>query len=331
VRPVNRHSTPAGSNSSPARTQPSASAAGACAATPPGREGASLAYDAARGQVLMFGGSGSAGSMNDTWVKGAGCWTQSEPSVSPPTRDNAAIAFDPVHNLTVMYGGIRHDPGKAVVILSDTWQWDGVNWIEVHPSPAPVLVAPVGAFDVATSQFVVFGFNNIGSQPETWTWNGSQWLHVHPSSTPGARTSSSMAYDYSSRKIVLFGGFNNATGGSLDTWTWDGTTWTQQRPPTSPGGQGWVCGGWPLVLIEASAWPNPVASPSRGNPATLRTWFWDSNDWKSPTTMHSPPNRLNPECAFTGSEVVLFGGWGESGQLLSDTWVFRNSDWTREN
>ena len=262
----------------------------------------------------MFGGDEISGPSNSTWVRTGNCWTELQLSVKPQTRSYAALAFDPIRRRSVMYGGGRADPGKPVVTLADTWEWDGTNWISVQASPSPILVSPVAAFDIATGQFVVYGFDETASQPNTWVWNGSQWLHLHPTSTPGARVMSSMAYDYSSRQIVLFGGFNHASGWLSDTWTWDGTTWTQQRPSVSPGSPALLCGGSPLALV-ATVGPN------------LGTWLWDSTTWKAIPTIHSPPKRVNSACTFTGTDLVLFGGWGQSGQPLSDLWLFNDLDW----
>ena len=59
----------------------------------------------------------------------------------------------------------------------------------------------------------------------------------------------------------------------------------------------------------------------------LKTWLWESGDWKEIIPAHEPPSRLSPSCTSTGAEVVLVGGW-DSGQNLSETWLFRNQDWT---
>src|SRR5258708_28189562 len=84
--PLNRRST-AGSNSSPTRIRPSVSPAGTCAATPPARSGASLAYDGARGPPLMFGGIGSTSSTNHTWLTTPDCSPHNQPLLRPPTPD----------------------------------------------------------------------------------------------------------------------------------------------------------------------------------------------------------------------------------------------------
>jgi hypothetical protein len=235
--------------------------------------------------------------------------------VSPPTRAGPAFAFDPVRKVTVIFGGSRSEPGKSPVFLNDMWLWDGAAWTNVQPNPLPAVITSVAAYDVARSQLVLFGYNPIERQAETWLWDGSHWSHVHPASSPGARASASMAYDSASRRVVLFGGFNNGTGTSADTWTWDGATWALARASTRyPAAPGALCGGSPLVLVAP---PGPV----------LKTWLWESGDWKEIIAVHEPAARLEISCTFTGTDVVLFGGWA-GGQFSTETWLFRDQDWT---
>src|SRR5258708_7402041 len=74
-------------NASATPTLSSESSAGGCASTaqPIGRLGAALVYDAARGQLVMFGGDEStSGSSNSTWLRTGNCWTEIQVSVKPP-------------------------------------------------------------------------------------------------------------------------------------------------------------------------------------------------------------------------------------------------------
>ena len=53
-------------------------------------------------------------------------------------------------------------------------------------------------------------------------------MQLNPATSPSPRAVSAMAYDPVSKKVVMFGGFNDTTYLN-DTWTWDGTTWTQAK------------------------------------------------------------------------------------------------------
>ncbi|MHB8320300.1 MAG: kelch repeat-containing protein [Acidimicrobiales bacterium] len=51
-------------------------------ASPPIRAGASMAYDAATGQMLLFGGFGSGVTLDDTWSWNGATWSQLFPAKS---------------------------------------------------------------------------------------------------------------------------------------------------------------------------------------------------------------------------------------------------------
>jgi hypothetical protein len=313
-----------GSSATTTSSQPTPSpTAGQCASgtRPAGRLGASLVYDSARSQFLLFGGdvstSSSSGSSNETWIETGQCWAQVSASVSPPNRAYAAAAFDPIHNVTVFYGGIQAIAGKMPEILADTWLWDGSSWTAVQATPSPALVAPVGAFDIATSEFVVFGYPADGSPPQTWAWNGGHWSQLQPPTSPIARSHSSLSYDYSSRKLLLYGGFNDGIGVLNDTWMWDGATWTKANPSASPPPQSGsvLCSGPVVVLVR------PATSAAD-------TWTWRGTDWSDIQTLHSPPSRGDSACAFTGTETRVFSGFVQGSATTADEWSFRDLDWS---
>ncbi len=74
---------------------------------PPARGFQQMAFDAASGQLLMFGGTvGLAAGPADTWVWTGSDWQQLHPAVSPPSHVVAPFAYDPATRQIVMYGGV---------------------------------------------------------------------------------------------------------------------------------------------------------------------------------------------------------------------------------
>src|SRR5580698_500832 len=59
------------------------------ATSPPATNNPSMAYDAALGEVVLFGGS----SGNQTWTYNGTTWTQQHPATSPPAVDLAQMAY----------------------------------------------------------------------------------------------------------------------------------------------------------------------------------------------------------------------------------------------
>src|SRR5215470_17561644 len=104
------------------------------AASPPGRRCASMAYDAATSNVVLFSGEGFASYLGDTWTWDGSTWTKQAPAASPSAREFAPMAYDAATRNIVLFGG-----GVFESNLGDTWTWDGSTWTKqapaAHPSP----------------------------------------------------------------------------------------------------------------------------------------------------------------------------------------------------
>ena len=87
------------------------------AASPSARVDAAMAYDAATGNLVLFGGDGDHGVGGDTWTWDGSTWTKQAPAASPPAREGAAMAYDAATGNVVLFGG------EAPSVLGDTWTW----------------------------------------------------------------------------------------------------------------------------------------------------------------------------------------------------------------
>lgn len=75
------------------------------ATSPPVRRLASMAFDAARGTVVLFGGLNTTGLLADTWTWDGHNWSEQVPAVSPTPRAATVMAFDAAINDVVLFGG----------------------------------------------------------------------------------------------------------------------------------------------------------------------------------------------------------------------------------
>ncbi|MHB1988456.1 MAG: kelch repeat-containing protein, partial [Acidimicrobiales bacterium] len=76
--------------------------------SPSARHGASMAYDPATGNMVLFGGgSGDLPPIlsGDTWNWNGTTWAQQSPATSPPARFGASMAYDPATGNMVLFGG----------------------------------------------------------------------------------------------------------------------------------------------------------------------------------------------------------------------------------
>src|ERR1051326_5430903 len=94
-----------------------------------------MAYDAAHGQTVLFGGYTNIGFglFNDTWVWDGASWTQKSPANSPTPRAAYAMAYDAARGQVVLFGGqdaLNH-------FVNDTWVWDGTTWAQKSPANSP--------------------------------------------------------------------------------------------------------------------------------------------------------------------------------------------------
>jgi hypothetical protein len=282
-----------------------------------------MTYDAARGEVVVFGGFGIyPHHFGDTWTWDGATWTKQHPAISPSARDDPGMAYDTLRGEVVLFGG-RADSA----VLNDTWTWDGVNWTKQHPATVPpVRVAQGMAYDALRGVVVMFG----GYQGcfgcllhDTWTWDGVNWTEQHPTNWPSERSDVGMTYDALRGEVVLFGGVVYYPSTSNETWTWDGANWTEESPPTTPRARGALSMAYDDLRGEVVMFGGtPIPGYLRG------TWVWDGGTWKRRHPTNRPSGRAGSDMAYDAStqKMVLFGG-GDATGPLGDTWMWDGKNW----
>lgn len=196
------------------------------ATSPSARHNADMIYDAARHEVLLFGGY-NGGYLGDTWTWNGSTWTRLSTATSPSPRDGDTLVYDPATRTAILFGGFN-DGGR----LGDTWSWNGRTWTMLHPPASPGILTTSwqGGYDAASGQLVIFGGDFGGPFSDaTWTWNGTTWIHLHPARFPAARAYGAITYDRALCRLILFGGSTASGTDPRVLWEWTGTTW--QRAP----------------------------------------------------------------------------------------------------
>ncbi len=169
---------------------------------------ASLAYDAARQRVVLFGGigpnppnPGPPPVYGDTWTFDGVTWTEHfGPGPSP--RFDPAMAYDPVRQVVVLHGGGGFGTGN-----NDTWEWNGTGWLQRTPAVAPPIRGSAAlAFDPQRGALVLAGGRWVGPSTDTWTWDGTTWtsLTLQPAVWP--RDYGAFTLDPSRQELMFFGG-----------------------------------------------------------------------------------------------------------------------------
>ncbi len=176
---------------------------------------------------LGFGLTGEGGGDQGTWTKLHPAGTP------PPARLVHAMVYEPSHGQLIMTGGCNVDNSKY---FADTWAYDAAanTWTNLDPA-GPVPAGGTGqtlVYDLSTAKVILFGGKgDTGPSNESWAYDPgtNTWGELDPSGErPSPRSAHSMVYDPATRRLIMFGGWNEKTSFN-DTWAYDPVRneWTQ--------------------------------------------------------------------------------------------------------
>lgn len=309
---------------------------------PTPRNGGGMAYDEARSEVVLFGGSGrgrprecirvvgfcfittspgSAGDLGDTWMFDGTDWVQRSPGHEPPARSDMAMTYDPARQRITVFAGVSSGGS-----FNDTWTWDGTEWTEHEVAEPPERrFSPAAATDRLTGEVVIFGGHRttfLGA--DTWGWDGGEW-RLLDLPTPRPRFEAVMEPDPIGRGVLLFGG--DADSRLSDTWIFDGR-WTRLSPARSPAARAGAASAFDKSREQV------VVFGGFGTDARdlADTWTWNGQNWSEVTPAFpalSPSARRAAAMAYDDErdEVVLFGGFNPGLAVFGDTWTWDGAAW----
>jgi hypothetical protein len=197
--------------------------------TPPRRYGHVMAFDSARGEVVMgFGIPYSSGTAyRDTWLWNGSDWRMATPATLPPANLYSAMTFHAATSTCLL----------KIAVPNETWEWDGTDWTLRTPVNSPTIYSNVMAYDAARQRSVLL-LSPTGSQTnpqQQWEWDGSNWTQMP--ALGNQRYNGALFYDENRGRLVQFGGQNYWSTPINDTWEFDGTNWTQVQMPSPPPGR----------------------------------------------------------------------------------------------
>lgn len=152
---------------------------GATTGVPPVRGFAEMAYDAADGYVVLFGGIGNCLSTfcyyNDTWEYYSNTWWPVHPSGgSPAGRYSAALTSDPTVGGVLLFGGYNATYSLG---LNDTWTFSHGAWTQLTAVGGPaVRYAAAVPVDSGGTVPLLFG----GEVTSTGTYVADTWVFEAP-------------------------------------------------------------------------------------------------------------------------------------------------------
>jgi hypothetical protein len=265
---------------------------------PTQRYGHAMAFDATRVKVVVFGGSdiSTGGYRNDLWDwdPTTGAWLQrltGSESGAPSGRMYASMVSDLARARMELVAGETSFSNSY-----GTGGYYGAGGAVGMPIlPPPGMGGSVsGSRDVWELDPATPAFTN----------------RTPPLDVPSARSNHAMAYNPSTGKTYIFGGYDAMGGRSLgDFWEWDGKTWVQVVAAVQPSartdaGLAYDTVRKSLILYGGTDY--------YGNTTYGDTWEWDSTSrkWTQLKVLSSPDPLFGHGMVTdtTRNKILLFGG-----------------------
>jgi len=119
--------------------------------------------------------------------------------------------------------------GMAGGTGTQTWLWDGADWLRVPGKQPPRAVWGGIGFDTNRHELFL-----LTTRMETWLLRGERWIRSRPKSSPRPVPNGffATAYDPSRNSALFFGGESRSSKAEKDweypetTWSYDGEKWT---------------------------------------------------------------------------------------------------------
>lgn len=283
-----------------------------------------MTYDGADHYVLLFGGSGATGMLNDTWKFANGHWTKLHPASAPSPRRNPSLAYDPALGEVVLFGGA--DPNAG---MSDTWTFHAGVWKLLSPTTSPPARTGAGfVYDPSSSSLILFSgtsnycCSNAGIQ-DMWSFNGS-WSQLTPT-LPPQRNAFGFTYDSTLGGAVMFGGWQpgGGCGGPLnDTWVYSGGNWSQGSTPSGLVAVQGPTLAYDPVLKQDLLFGGGTGTCGVSGTVLGNTWAYSSGGWKNVSTSYGPAPQQYPVMTFDAHDgYIVFLGTNLRGSQ-SATWIY---------
>jgi Galactose oxidase, central domain len=298
--------------------------------TPPAaRWGHAAVYDAASDRMIVIGGAGAPGNMNDVWALSLGAtpqWTQLTPSGAPPSpRRQHACAYDAAADRVVVIGGndgsLRND--VWALALSGAPSWSALSPTGTGPSARR---GHSTVYDPADDRVLVFGGYDGSYRVDVFALalsGGGAWTALSPPGPfPNAGYAVAAILDEGGDRLLVCGGDNGpARVGDVWALVLNGSpTWSELTPD-------WPEARWGHAVAYDSQRDQMLLVGGSGSSGFETNDVWSlSLDaapvWSLLATQGTPPSGRRQHSVIYDSRrdrLIVFAGI--NGALRNDTWA----------
>jgi hypothetical protein len=317
--------------------------ANGAAGAPPARQDATVVWDPADRELLVYGGTDTSAStaMSDLWAysPAKGAWTQlAAANAAPAGRFGAAGVWDPVDKYLLIVGG-QQGTGTGATFFNDVEAYAPISntWTTLSPqgaSGAPTPRSRVGAaWDSTSGRLLLFGGETVECpltlSSELWAFvpaaSSGTWSALAAGGAvgdPPACDGVAAAWDPSAGVLRLFGGMNQGSSPLGNTWEWSPAGgWHFDEARTQPSGRGAAASAWDVQHTHFLVGPGLGLGGDAND-----TWAYDpsSTTWLAQNVTNSGalPARQMTGMAWDDADGqgLLFGGYASGVGAANDLW-----------
>jgi N-acetylneuraminic acid mutarotase len=251
-------------------------------------------WDASLNRMLVFGGSGGSGYLNDLWSYEAtgNSWVLLAPTGAVPSaRSGHTAVWDATQKRLLVFGGWN---ASSLSLLNDLWSYWATNnsWLQLIPSgnPPSTRDGHTAAWDEGGSHMLNFGgWSGGGYRNDLWSYQATNnsWVSIAPSGTlPSARIAHTAVWDAAGSRMIVFGGSDSISFlNDLPSYQAGSNSWLQLvpngTPPSARTGHTavwdearrrmFVFGGWNNSSVLNDLWSYQAGAPPISIPTPTAT------------------------------------------------------------
>lgn len=253
-------------------------------------------------------------------------------AAAPGARYETRMVYDQKVQRIVLFGGLTTvDTGTAKSYdLGDTWEWNGLKWIERFTPTAPSdRSSYMMVYDSNRQHTVLFGGKNGTTYlNDTWKYESGTWSQINTPNMPPARVLGGGAFDPIRDRFIVYGGTGIDSAQKAfayrDMWEFDGTTWTQvgdNGPDVAK----------PLLVYDRAR--NKVLMLATDTALATHMYSYDAGtkSWTElkPTLLPPCVNEGMVDYDTTRNIVVYTGGSCTTSTSVDETYEWDGTNWTK--